>query len=563
MSEAAPALCDGRYRLVSELGAGGMATVYRAYDSRLQVERAIKVLSPNLARKRSLRTRFEGEASTMALLEHKNIVRVYDVGSDGDRIFIVMELVDGGSLLDRVKKHGPLPPRMAVRTTIDMLDALKVAHSRGVIHRDIKPHNVLLSADGIRITDFGIARIQKWDDDDSLTKTGSVMGTWGFMAPEQRVDAKSVDERADIYSVGATLYSVLTDRTPVDLFAADMDPKMMQGIGPEVAEVIKNSTRYDRTERYGSVDEMVAALHLILPKLNDDPADTPPLVDGMPLHPVGAGGGTGLIQRVDNIQTDDVVAADGGAMSTMVPEEDDAFFPSPLPDAETEKLHKLDKSPDSGLTLQPPDSASPQSSGLTDPAPRTSPAKPSAFGLEKVGVLVALVAVGFVLWKQLGAPDESTPAPVTVQDPIEEKDPVKDPVIDLVDDPVEIDDPGVDGVEDPVEVTPPVEIKLPVTPPPIKGLVHYPPASAKLDNTLNLKVNLPSSDYQVTVFYRPAGGTYSQKNLFGKDGSFSGPIPIDDRFAEGLEYWIKATPRSGGEAKTFKSGFQPHKVPVQ
>ena len=187
--------------------------------------------------------------------------------------------------------------------------------------------------------------------------------------------------------------------------------------------------------------------------------------------------------------------------------------------------------------------------------------------MEKVGVLVALVAVGFVLWKQLSGPDDATPAPVTVHDPVEEKDPAKDPVIDPIPDPVEIEDPDVDQVEapveDPVEVTPPVEIKAPVPPPPITGLVHYPPASAKLDNTLNLNVKLPSSDYQVTVFYRPAGGTYSQKNLFGKDGSFSGPIPIDERFAEGLEYWIKATPRSGGEAKTFKSGFQPHKIPVK
>ena len=109
----------------------------------------------------------------------------------------------------------------------------------------------------------------------------------------------------------------------------------------------------------------------------------------------------------------------------------------------------------------------------------------------------------------------------------------------------------------------PVEVEAPVKPPPITGLVHYPPASAKLGSTLNLKVKLPSPDYQVTVFYRPAGGTYSQKNLFGQAGTFTGPIPIDERFAEGLEYWIKATPREGGAPKNFKSGFQPHKIPVK
>ena len=155
MSDAAPPLADGRYRLITVLGVGGMATVYKAFDGRLQVPRAIKILSPELGLRPSLRARFESEASMMALLEHPNIVRIYDVGADGDRAYIVMELVDGGSLLDRVKTGGKLPPNLALRVTIDMLDALGVAHKRGVVHRDIKPHNILLSSDGnLRITDF-------------------------------------------------------------------------------------------------------------------------------------------------------------------------------------------------------------------------------------------------------------------------------------------------------------------------------------------------------------------------------------------------------------------------
>ena len=167
MSDAAPPLADGRYRLITVLGVGGMATVYKAFDGRLQVPRAIKILSPELGLRPSLRARFESEASMMALLEHPNIVRIYDVGADGDRAYIVMELVDGGSLLDRVKTGGKLPPNLALRVTIDMLDALGVAHKRGVVHRDIKPHNILLSSDGnLRITDFGIARMQNEKDSD-------------------------------------------------------------------------------------------------------------------------------------------------------------------------------------------------------------------------------------------------------------------------------------------------------------------------------------------------------------------------------------------------------------
>ncbi|MBK7759741.1 MAG: serine/threonine protein kinase [Deltaproteobacteria bacterium] len=259
--EAAPPLAEGRYRLLSVLGVGGMATVYRGYDARLQVNRAIKVLSPALAKRKSLKSRFEAEASTMALLQHRNIVSVHDVGADGNRIFIVMELVEGGSLLDRVRDHGPIPPKMALDVTVRMLDALKVAHKRGVVHRDIKPHNILLSGEGdIRVTDFGIAQMKRDDDQDGLTKTGAVMGTWGFMAPEQRSDAKGVDQRADIYSVGATLYAIMTDKTPGELFAADMDPGMLAGLPDEITTVIRKATRYNREERYADAQAMAGGL---------------------------------------------------------------------------------------------------------------------------------------------------------------------------------------------------------------------------------------------------------------------------------------------------------------
>lgn len=277
MKDAAPPLAEGRYQLISVLGVGGMATVYRGFDARLQVHRAIKVLSPALARRKSLRTRFEAEATTMAMLHHRHIVGVYDVGTDGNRTYIVMELVEGGSLLDRVREHGPLPPKMALGVTIKTLDALRIAHSKGVVHRDIKPHNILLTQDGdIRITDFGIAQMRKWEDD-GLTKTGAVMGTWGFMAPEQRQDAKTVDARADVYSTGATLYSVLTDKTPVELFAADMDASMLDGIEPGLAEIIRMATRYSRDERYADATAMADACREVIATLPDDPVDTPPL----------------------------------------------------------------------------------------------------------------------------------------------------------------------------------------------------------------------------------------------------------------------------------------------
>jgi len=275
-AEASATLAEGRYRLLEVIGSGGMASVYRAFDTRLQVPRAIKVLLPALANRERLRARFEAEARTMALLEHRNIVRVYDVGSEGNRVYIVMELVEGGSLVDRLEEGGPLPPRQALDVCLDVLAGLSVAHSRKVVHRDIKPHNVLLTSDGeVRVTDFGIARLAQ--SNDNLTKTGAVMGTWGFMAPEQRADSKGVDERADLYAVAATLYSCVTNQTPMDLFAAELDSSMLADVPGPLAEVIRQATRYDREERFANVGAMANALRAIRPRLPEVPDDAPAL----------------------------------------------------------------------------------------------------------------------------------------------------------------------------------------------------------------------------------------------------------------------------------------------
>ena len=145
----------------------------------------------------------------MATLEESRVVRVFDMGEDEGRVYIVMELVEGGSLVDRVNAAGPLPPQLATQVAIQIAESLHVAHVAGVIHRDIKPHNILLTRSGdIRITDFGIAQVQS-DASDGLTRTGAVMGTWGFMAPEQRSNAKGVDARADVFSTGATLWALM------------------------------------------------------------------------------------------------------------------------------------------------------------------------------------------------------------------------------------------------------------------------------------------------------------------------------------------------------------------
>lgn len=276
IQDAAPPLEQGRYRLIDILGQGGMATVFRAWDNRLQCWRAVKVLESSLTNRPSIRVRFENEARTMAKLHHRNIVTVHDVAYEGGRAYMVMELVEGGSLVDWVERFGPMPPRMAIDVTREVLAALQVAHENQVIHRDIKPHNILISSDGTpKVTDFGIARVMTADL--SLTRTGATMGTLTYMAPEQRNSAKQVDGRADVFSTGATLYALVTGREPFDLYTTELHEELFAGMAPDIADVIKHACRYRPEDR----PESAAALRAELDRLGGSypvmPAGTPPL----------------------------------------------------------------------------------------------------------------------------------------------------------------------------------------------------------------------------------------------------------------------------------------------
>ena len=154
----APNLAEGRYVLVSRIGEGGLAAVYRAYDKKLRVWRAVKLLMPEFSRRKSMCERLESEALTMAQLEHPNLVRVYDVGYVGTIPYLVMELVTGGTLHHWVDKHGIMPPALAAESTLQVLRGLSAVHEMGVIHRDVKPRNVLIAPNAVcKLTDFGIA----------------------------------------------------------------------------------------------------------------------------------------------------------------------------------------------------------------------------------------------------------------------------------------------------------------------------------------------------------------------------------------------------------------------
>ncbi|MBN9521888.1 protein kinase [bacterium] len=210
-----PTPATARYEFEKELGSGGMGVVYQALDRRTGDRVAVKVLRFRPDQNPTLFRRIEREFRSATALEHPNIVRALDMESDARSGFLVYELVNGGSLADRLDQHGRVAEADAVKVTTQVAQALHYAHSCGVIHRDVKPDNVLLLPDGrVKLTDFGLAK--EVEAEEELTRQASGLGTPNYMAPEQFTDAKSAGVRCDVYSLAATLYHLLTGRLPFD-----------------------------------------------------------------------------------------------------------------------------------------------------------------------------------------------------------------------------------------------------------------------------------------------------------------------------------------------------------
>ena len=223
MADTGPKLLGGRYEVRSLIGRGGMAQVHLGRDTRLSRLVAIKMLRVDLARDSIFQTRFRREAQAAASLNHPNIVAVYDTGeeavrsADGSTVsvpYIVMEYVEGHTVKELISDGTPVPIPEAVEITSGVLSALQYAHASGLVHRDIKPGNVMLTDSGkVKVMDFGIARALA-DSQATMTQTNAVIGTAQYLSPEQ-ARGETVDERSDIYSAGCMLYELLTGRPPV------------------------------------------------------------------------------------------------------------------------------------------------------------------------------------------------------------------------------------------------------------------------------------------------------------------------------------------------------------
>lgn len=609
-------LADGRYELFESIGSGGMATVYRAHDNRLGVDRAIKVLLPSYASKERVRARFEAEARTMAVLDHPNIVRVYDVGATTETAWIVMELVEGASLLDRIGEFG-MSSEDCLNISAKVLSAITVAHAHGIVHRDIKPHNVLMSTEGtVRITDFGIAR-SAGPSEDSFTKTGTVMGTWAFMAPEQRVNAKGVDHTADIYGAGATMFAMVTGQTPMDLFAADLDPQMLSSVPEDVLPIIRRATRYNREERYPDAQAMLDAIEAVREHLGIQTDTVRSAVPKTALPPAHAGAGVASTRSMPVITPPPLAAtpastiAPGSATNmTYIPDSsppppmggalqlEDNSTPLPFrPSAEKGADHISNPTLVEGHTdgtsnekktvrlavvlilvllaggaIKRMSSQEPVGVAPTEPAASAVEPPTQAEPLQP-GSPQAVEPNPIERVAQTASPPSAT-APVAPSGPSSDR--VQSPKVEP---PAERPEPSPktesaasipQEVSEPSTVQPNVEAPAAALPPVI---VHEAPATARMGGRMTVQVRisnlqpLETQAYRVTVFYRATNtAAFERIELVRNRATWAGSIPVGASMESGIEYFIKATAPGSTNQRLVnlksRTNRSPHRVRV-
>jgi hypothetical protein len=264
---------NGRYRLEARIGAGGMSTVYRALDETLERQVAIKLMNREVASDSDELERFRREARALAQLSHPHIVGVIDAGEDDGRPYIVLEYVEGETLKERIRRLGRLPVPEAVAYAIEIARALGAAHARHIIHRDVKPQNVLIDEEGsAKVTDFGIARTL---EEDGLTADGRVLGTTDYVSPEQAL-GQYVTGQSDLYSLGVVLYEMLTGEVPfkgenqvavamkhVREELPDVQTKRPE-ISAALASVVETATAKHKDDRYADDAELIADLEDVL-----------------------------------------------------------------------------------------------------------------------------------------------------------------------------------------------------------------------------------------------------------------------------------------------------------
>jgi len=271
------AVLDGRYRVDAMIATGGMSAVYRGLDLRLDRPVALKIMDFRYAGDNQFLTRFQREARAVARLKDPGLVAVYDQGIDGQHPFLVMELIEGGTLRELLRERGPMPPHAVAAVLRPVLGGLAVAHSAGLVHRDIKPENVLISDDGdVKIADFGLVRAVA---EAKITSTSVILGTAAYLSPEQ-VSTGDAGPRSDVYSVGILAYELLTGVTPFNGDSAlavayqrmenDVLPpsRVIAGVPAQFDDLVLQATAREPADRYADAADMAGELDAIVDELD-------------------------------------------------------------------------------------------------------------------------------------------------------------------------------------------------------------------------------------------------------------------------------------------------------
>ncbi|MEV6659022.1 Stk1 family PASTA domain-containing Ser/Thr kinase [Nocardia fluminea] len=277
-------MLEGRYRIDAPIARGGMSMVFRGTDTRLDRPVAIKVMDPKFAGDPQFLSRFEFEARAVAKLKHPSLVAVYDQGIDGEYPFLIMELVEGGTLRELLRERGPMPPHAVRAVAEPVLRAIGTAHDAGLVHRDVKPENVLISDAGeVKIADFGLVRAVAAAN---TTSASVILGTAAYLSPEQ-VTTGTADARSDVYSFGVLIFELLTGRVP---FTGDNSLSVayqrvendvpapsdfIGGVPPEFDALVAKATSRDPAQRFADANEMAATLQMIAMELNLPPYRVP------------------------------------------------------------------------------------------------------------------------------------------------------------------------------------------------------------------------------------------------------------------------------------------------